>query len=61
MQGKKKVSKFFKDEKISILAKPKIWILVDASDCVLGVLPFRQDGRKSSVCEKVNNLKVILG
>lgn len=45
MKGKKKVSKFFKDEKISILAKPKIWLLVDGNDCVLGVLPFRQDGR----------------
>lgn len=45
MNGKKKVSKFFKDEKISILAKPKIWLLVDGNDCLLGVLPFRQDGR----------------
>jgi tRNA(Ile)-lysidine synthase len=35
MKGKKKVSKFFKDEKISILAKSKIWLLSDASDCEL--------------------------
>ena len=51
MNGKKKVSKFFKDEKISILAKPKIWLLVDGNDCLLGVLPFRQDGRN-----KVENI-----
>ena len=45
MIGKKKVSKFFKDEKISILAKPKIWLLCDGNDNVLGILPFRQDRR----------------
>lgn len=45
MIGKKKVSKFFKDEKISILAKPKIWLLCDGNDNVLGILPYRQDRR----------------
>lgn len=48
MIGKKKISKFFKDEKLSILAKQKIWLLCDADDGVIGVLPFRQDGRFSS-------------
>ncbi|GGG52618.1 tRNA(Ile)-lysidine synthase [Epilithonimonas arachidiradicis] len=45
MIGKKKISKFFKDEKLSILAKQKIWLLCDADERILGVLPFRQDGR----------------
>ena len=45
MKGKKKVSKFFKDEKISILAKPKIWLLCDGSDNILGIIPLRQDRR----------------
>ncbi len=45
MIGKKKVSKFFKDEKLSILAKQKIWLLCDANDQIIGILPFRQDGR----------------
>lgn len=45
MIGKKKVSKFFKDEKISILAKQKIWLLCDANEQIIGVLPIRQDGR----------------
>ena len=45
MIGKKKVSKFFKDEKISILAKQKICLLCDANEQIVGVLPFRQDGR----------------
>lgn len=48
MIGKKKISKFFKDEKLSILAKQKIWLLCDADERILGVLPFRQDGRFSS-------------
>ncbi len=48
MIGKKKISKFFKDEKLSILAKQKIWLLCDTDDRILGVLPFRQDGRFSS-------------
>lgn len=43
MIGKKKVSKFFKDEKISVLDKQKIWLLCDANDKILGVVPFRQD------------------
>jgi len=45
MIGKKKISKFFKDEKLSILAKQKIWLLCDEKENVLGVLPFRQDRR----------------
>ncbi|WP_077418821.1 tRNA lysidine(34) synthetase TilS [Chryseobacterium sp. JV274] len=43
--GKKKVSKFFRDEKLSILARQKIWILTDSNDSVLGIIPFRQDRR----------------
>ncbi|MDF2932960.1 MAG: tilS [Chryseobacterium sp.] len=43
--GKKKVSKFFKDEKLSILAKQKIWLLTDRNNSVLGIIPFRQDRR----------------
>lgn len=60
MIGKKKVSKFFKDEKLSILAKPKIWLLVDAKDSVIGVLPFRQDQRFASKNDSKNILKLIL-
>lgn len=45
MIGKKKISKFFKDEKIPILAQEKIWLLCDSADQVLGVFPLRQDGR----------------
>lgn len=45
MMGKKLVSKYFKDEKLSTFAKQKIWLLCDADENILGVLPFRQDRR----------------
>ncbi|WP_326981131.1 tRNA lysidine(34) synthetase TilS [Chryseobacterium sp. MYb264] len=53
--GKKKVSKFFRDEKISILARQKIWILTDSENSVLGIIPFRQD-RKYAMDEKTNKI-----
>ncbi|CAH0226414.1 tRNA lysidine(34) synthetase TilS [Chryseobacterium sp. Bi04] len=56
--GKKKVSKFFRDEKLSILARQKIWILADSNNSVLGILPFRQD-RKYTKDEKTKwSLKI---
>ena len=55
MSGKKKISKFFKDEKICILAKPKIWLLSDGNDNILGVLPLRQDRR---FCAQQNSAAV---
>ena len=58
MSGKKKVSKFFKDEKISVLQKPKIWILCDENDTVLGILPFRQDRRFAANHETKSVVKI---
>lgn len=45
MRGKKKVAKFLKDEKISQWDKDKTYILCDANEQILGVVPLRQDGR----------------
>ena len=45
MKGKKKISKFLRDEKLSILEKQNIWLLCDSEDQVLGVVPYRQDRR----------------
>lgn len=56
--GKKKVSKFFKDEKLSILAKQKIWLLTDGNDTVLGIIPFRQD-RRYAKDEKTRKVLII--
>ncbi|AZA91260.1 tRNA(Ile)-lysidine synthase [Chryseobacterium nakagawai] len=43
--GKKKVSKFFRDEKLSVLSKEKSWLLCDSRNHILGVIPLRQDRR----------------
>lgn len=56
--GKKKVSKFFRDEKLSILARPKIWILCDNRNSVLGILPLRQDRRYASDEKTQSILKI---
>ncbi|MDQ1097795.1 MULTISPECIES: tRNA lysidine(34) synthetase TilS [Chryseobacterium] len=53
--GKKKVSKFFRDEKLSILARQKIWILADGDNTVLGIVPLRQD-RRYEGDEKTNKI-----
>lgn len=45
MLGRKKVSKFLKDEKLPLLDREKIRLLCDADDNILGVFPIRQDRR----------------
>ncbi len=45
MSGRKKVSKYFKDEKFSLLDKAETWLLVDGNDEILGIIPLRQDRR----------------
>lgn len=44
MQGKKKVSKFFKDEKISVFEKEKIWLLCSENK-IIWVVGYRADRR----------------
>lgn len=60
MVGKKKIAKFFKDEKIPIFTQQKIWLLCDGNNQVLGVLPFRQDRRfaKSNESSKIIKVKL---
>lgn len=56
--GKKKVSKFLRDEKLSILARQKIWLISDAENSVLGVIPLRQD-RRYAANENTENILTI--
>ena len=44
MQGKKKLSKYFKDEKLSLLDKEKVWILYSRDD-IVWVINRRADDR----------------
>ena len=45
MNGKKKVSKFFKDEKLSISDKETTWLLCDEEDTVIWIVNRRADSR----------------
>jgi len=44
MKGKKKLSKFFKDEKLSLVAKEKIWLLCSANE-IVWIIGHRPDNR----------------
>jgi tRNA(Ile)-lysidine synthase len=44
MQGKKKLSKFFKDEKLSLVAKEKIWVLCSHNE-IVWIVNYRLDDR----------------
>lgn len=57
--GKKKVSKFFKDEKLSLFDKEKTWLLCDAENQILGIIPYRQDRRFSADKNTTKLLKIL--
>ena len=44
MKGKKKLSKFFKDEKLSLVAKEKMYVLCSGND-IVWVIGMRPDDR----------------
>lgn len=45
MNGKKKLSKYFKDEKMSLTEKENCWLLCDANDAIIWVIGQRSDDR----------------
>ena len=45
MQGKKKLSKYFKDEKFSLIAKENTWLLCDKKNSIIWVVGRRADAR----------------
>ena len=59
MHGKKKLSKFFKDEKMSILQKEKIWLLCSANE-IIWVIGKRLDDRFKAIVTTENILKIEL-
>ncbi|WP_299684891.1 tRNA lysidine(34) synthetase TilS [uncultured Dokdonia sp.] len=56
MQGKKKLSKFFKDEKLSLVAKENTWLLCDQNG-IIWILGYRSD-RRYSAQEDTKLLKI---
>ncbi len=54
MQGKKKLSKYFKDEKFSLLKKESTWLLCNTENKIIWVIHHRQDKRFVND----NNLKI---
>ncbi|MDX1464015.1 MAG: tRNA lysidine(34) synthetase TilS, partial [Marinirhabdus sp.] len=57
MKGKKKVSKFFKDEKLSLVAKEKVWLLCN-QDKIVWIVNYRADDRYKVTAATKNILKI---
>lgn len=55
MHGKKKVSKFFKDEKLSIFEKQKAWLLCNNNNQIIWIVGMRQD-RRFAVCPSTEHI-----
>jgi tRNA(Ile)-lysidine synthase len=58
MTGSKKISQLFKDNKLSLLDKEKIWMLSDAKDHIIWVIGLRQDRRYLANKTSKNRLKI---
>lgn len=58
MKGKKKLSKFFKDEKLSLLAKQKIWLLCNADNEIIWIVNYRADNRFKTTENTKHLLKI---
>ena len=58
MTGSKKISQLFKDKKLSLLDKEKIWLLADAKDRIIWVIGLRQDRRFTADKTATNRLKI---
>lgn len=57
MKGKKKLSKFFKDEKLSLTSKEKIWLLCSDSN-IIWIIGHRMDDRFKVSASTTNILKI---
>lgn len=60
MSGSKKVSKFFKDEKLPTFAQQNIWLLSDSKNNILGIVPLRQDRRFAADADCQNKILITL-
>lgn len=60
MQGKKKLSKFFKDEKYSLIEKENVWLLCTAQNEIIWVVDKRFDNRFKITENTTKTLKITL-
>ncbi|GAB7257883.1 tRNA lysidine(34) synthetase TilS [Polaribacter sp. OB-PA-B3] len=60
MQGKKKLSKYFKDEKMSLLEKNNTWLLCNGSDEIIWIIGKRQDNRFLTFSNAASLIKISL-
>jgi len=58
MKGSKKLSQLFKDRKLSLIDKEKVWLLTDAEDNIIWVIGMRQDRRFVGSENTKNLLKI---
>ena len=59
MSGKKKLSKYFKDEKLSLLDKEQVWLLCSGNE-IVWIINKRTDNRFKVTENTKNILKIIL-
>ncbi len=59
MKGKKKLSKYFKDEKLSLLAKERVWLLCSDQE-IVWVIDYRVDDRFKITAQTKNIVKVTI-
>ncbi len=57
MEGKKKLSKYFKDEKLSLVAKENVWLLCDQKG-IVWILGHRADRRYNAQANTKKGLKI---
>jgi len=58
MEGSKKLSQLFKNKKLSLIDKEKVWLLTDAQNNIIWVIGMRQDRRFSVLESTINRLKI---
>ena len=58
MIGKKKLSKYFKDEKLSLIEKQDVWLLCDKNDNIIWIIGLRLDRRFQINNNTKNILKI---
>ncbi|GAA4272648.1 tRNA lysidine(34) synthetase TilS [Aquimarina gracilis] len=59
MTGKKKLSKFFKDEKLSLLAKERVWLLCSGKE-IIWIINYRADNRFKITPQTKQILKITI-